>query len=539
MSRKDCRCSSMLPLLPLLLTSLAASAAVCLASALAIALLSIALYIIGVVASFAVLCAKEFAERAHDRPPLVGTVFRQLKNFDRMFDEHVNYATAHRTSRIVYPGHCEVFTSDPAVVEHVLKNSFSKYSKGDFLTTAMKDLFGDGIFATDGDMWRHQRKLASYEFSTKVLRDFSSDTFRRNAAKLAEKISCAAANRISINIQDLLMRATMDSIFKVGFGFELNTLSGSDESGIQFSKAFDEANSLVYYRFVDIMWKLKRYLNIGSEAKLKRNIQIIDSFVMKLIHQKREQMKIAADYKTKEDILSRFVLASEQDPGTMDDRYLRDIVLNFLIAGKDTTGNTLTWFFYLLCKNPIVQDKVALEIREFVEWSKEDNTIESFTKRLDEGAISKMHYLQATISETLRLYPAVPVDAKMADEDDVLPNGYRVVKGDGINYMIYAMGRMTYLWGEDAQEFRPERWLVNGVYQQESPFKFVSFNAGPRICLGKEFAHRQMKIMAATLIHFFKFRLEDESKEPIYKTMFTLHIDNGLRLLANLREISP
>lgn len=111
------------------LTSLAASAAVCLASALAIALLSIALYIIGVVASFAVLCAKEFAERAHDRPPLVGTVFRQLKNFDRMFDEHVNYATAHRTSRIVYPGHCEVFTSDPAVVEHVLKNSFSKYSK--------------------------------------------------------------------------------------------------------------------------------------------------------------------------------------------------------------------------------------------------------------------------------------------------------------------------------------------------------------------------------------------------------------------------
>uniref|UniRef100_A0A0D9WLC6 Cytochrome P450 n=1 Tax=Leersia perrieri TaxID=77586 RepID=A0A0D9WLC6_9ORYZ len=520
------------------LTSLAASVGVCLASALAIALLTIILYILGIVVSFAALCIKEFAERAQDRPPLIGTVIRQLKNYDKFFDEHVIYATMYRTSRLVYPGHCEIMTSDPAIVEHVLKNSFSKYSKGDFITTAMKDLFGNGIFATDADMWRHQRKLASYEFSTKVLRDFSSDVFRRNAAKLAERISCAAANRININIQDLFMRATMDSIFKVGFGFELNTLSGSDESSIQFSRAFDEANSLVYYRYVDILWKLKRYLNIGSEAKLKRSIQIIDSFVMKLIHQKRDQMKNEHNNRTKEDILSRFILASEKDPGTMDDRYLRDIVLNFLIAGKDTTGNTLTWFFYMLCKNPVVQDKVFLEIEEFVELGKEDNTIESFTTRLNEGAISKMHYLHAAISETLRLYPAVPVDGKMADEDDVLPNGYRVVKGDGINYMIYAMGRMPYLWGEDALEFRPERWLVNGIFQQESPFKFVSFNAGPRVCLGKEFAYRQMKIMAATLIHFFKFRLEDESKEPIYKTMFTLHIDNGLHLLAYPREIS-
>uniref|UniRef100_A0A453QIS2 Cytochrome P450 n=1 Tax=Aegilops tauschii subsp. strangulata TaxID=200361 RepID=A0A453QIS2_AEGTS len=160
-----------------------------------------------------------------------------------------------------------------------------------FNTEIVKDLFGNGIFVTDGDKWRHQRKLASHEFSTKVLRDYSSDVFRMNAVKLAEKTSSAAANRITINMQDLLMRTTMDSMFKVGLGFELNTLSGSDESSIRFSKAFDEANSLVYYRYVDMFWQVKRQLNIGSEAKLKKNIQIIDDFVMQLIHQKREQMK--------------------------------------------------------------------------------------------------------------------------------------------------------------------------------------------------------------------------------------------------------
>ncbi|EER89118.1 hypothetical protein SORBI_3010G020000 [Sorghum bicolor] len=120
-----------------------------------------------------------------------------------------------------------------------------------------------------------------------------------------------------------------------------------------------------------------------------------------------------------------------------------------------------------------------------------------------------MHYLHAAISETLRLYSAVPVDGKLENEDNVIPNGYRVIKGDRMNYMIYAMGRMTYLWGQDTEEFRPERWLVNGVFQLESPYKFVYFNAAPRICLGKEFAYRQMKIMAATLVHFFRFKLAD------------------------------
>ncbi|KAL6861583.1 hypothetical protein ACP4OV_017283 [Aristida adscensionis] len=518
------------------LSSLAASIGVCLLSALAIALLVVTLYILGIVASFAFFCIKEYTHRAKDRPPLIGTVFRMLKEFDRLFDEHVNYALAHRTSRLLFPGHSEIWTVDPAVVQHILKTSFSKYNKGDFNYQIMKDLFGDGIFAIDGDKWRHQRKLASHEFSTKVLRDFSSGVFRMNAAKLAEKISYAAANRSTINMQDLLMKTTMDSIFKVGFGFELNTLSGSDKSSIEFSKAFDEANSLVYYRYVDILWQLKRFLNIGSEAKLKRNVQIIDSFVMQLIHQKREQMKNGLDYQVREDILSRFIVESEKDPETINDRYLRDIVLNFLIAGKDTTANTLSWFFYILCRNPIVQDKVALEIKESLEWTNEDK-IENFTARLNEGAIDKMQYLHAAITETLRLYPAVPLDGKMAEEDDTLPNGYKVIKGDGVNFMTYAMGRMTYLWGEDAEEFRPERWLVNGVFQQESPYKFVSFNAGPRICLGKEFAYRQMKIMAATLVHFFRFKLEDESKEPTYKTMFTLHIDKGLHVHAHPRLV--
>lgn len=98
------------------------------------------------------------------------------------------------------------------------------------------------------------------------------------------------------------------------------------------------------------------------------------------------------------------------------------------------------------------------------------------------------------------------------------------------------MGRMKLLWGDDAEEFRPERWLdENCIFQQESPFKFTAFQAGPRICLGKEFAYRQMKIFSAILLGSYIFKLSDEKKPITYRTMLSLHIDGGLHLRASPR----
>ncbi|CAN6480324.1 unnamed protein product [Victoria cruziana] len=98
------------------------------------------------------------------------------------------------------------------------------------------------------------------------------------------------------------------------------------------------------------------------------------------------------------------------------------------------------------------------------------------------------------------------------------------------------MGRLTYLWGDAADLFQPERWIEDGIFRPESPFKFTAFQAGPRICLGKDFAYQQMKIIAATLLYFFKFKLEDERQEVRYRTMLTLQIDQGLRLHVFPRE---
>lgn len=115
-------------------------------------------------------------------------------------------------------------------------------------------------------------------------------------------------------------------------------------------------------------------------------------------------------------------MENEKDPEMMNDKYLRDIILNFMIAGKDTTAGTLSWFLYMLCENPLIQEKVAQEVRDVTASTEADSNvsiIDDFVeKTITDEALEKMHYLHATITETLRLYPAVPIDGGVAEMDD-------------------------------------------------------------------------------------------------------------------------
>ncbi|KAH7862938.1 hypothetical protein Vadar_011323 [Vaccinium darrowii] len=465
-------------------------------------------------------------------PPVAGTVFNLLFQFNRLYDYHAQVAKTRPTFRFLTPDQSEIHTADLRNIEHILKTKFERYTKGKEDQDKAAEFLGHGIFNVDGEKWRQQRKLASFEFSTRVLRDFSCVVFRKNAANLVTTVwEFSVANRV-FDVQDLLMSFTMDSIFKVGFGVDLNCLQGSSKEGSVILKAFDDSNALTYWRYVDPFWKLKRFFNIGSEASLKKNIKLIDDFVFSVISTKRKQLSVQQDCNDKEDILSRFLVESKKDPDGMNDKYLRDIILSFMTAGKDTSASALSWFFYMLCKNPLIQEKVAQEVKEITGSQGNGASVDDFIANVTDEVLDKMHYLHSALTETLRLFPAVPVDGRCAETDDILPDGFKLKKGDLVYYMAYAMGRMPYIWGDDAEDFRPERWLNNGIFQPESPFKFIAFHAGPRICLGKEFAYRQMKIVATALLRFFRFKLSDEMKKVTYRTMFTLHIKEGLHLYA-------
>ncbi|XP_078448022.1 cytochrome P450 704C1-like isoform X2 [Wolffia australiana] len=469
--------------------------------------------------------------------PLFGFTTSLIFHFPRFHDYIADQARRSKCFRLLHIGQSYVYLADPRDVEHILSTNFGNYGKGWSNQEYIGDLLGDGIFAADGDSWRQQRKFASHEFTTRNLRDFSSLIFKRSAITLAEAISKAASEKKPLDIQDLLMKATMDSIFKIAFGVDLNTLGEATEESARFSKAFDHCSEQVFWRYVDVTWKIKRALNVGGEAALRKNIRVVDDFVYKIIEQKIEQMnRDRADLETrKDDLLSRFLVEREKSPEIITRTYLRDIILNMVIAGKDTTASALSWFIYRMCKQPDVQTKVAEELDCSIPESSSGSSMAEFADKI--GSLDTLPYLHAALNETLRLHPPVPEDPKMCFSDDTLPSGYDVNAGDIIIYTPYGMGRLEELWGADAQYFRPERWLdEDGTLRHESPFKFTAFQAGPRICIGKEFAYRQMTIFVAVLLHFFEFEIVDHGEDIRYRTMMTLHI-KGLRVLAKPRDV--
>ncbi|KAJ7943442.1 Cytochrome P450 family protein [Quillaja saponaria] len=483
--------------------------------------------------------------------PLVGAAIEQFMNYDRMHDWLVKYLSESKTVVVPMPFATYTYIADPANVEHVLKTNFNNYPKGEVYRSYMEVLLGEGIFNVDGELWKRQRKTASFEFASRNLREFSNKVFREYSLKLSSILSQASFLNQQVDMQELFMRMTLDSICKVGFGVEIGTLAPNlPENG--FALAFDTANIIVTLRFIDPLWKIKKFLCVGSEAQLDKTIKTIDDFTYSVIRRRKAEIEEARatgqEDKIKHDILSRFI---ELGGNNSTDKSLRDVVLNFVIAGRDTTATTLSWAIYMIMTHDHVAEKLYLELKTFEEdRAKEENVslhqcdtdpeslnqrIMQFAKLLDKDSLEKLHYLHAVITETLRLYPAVPQDPKGILEDDVLPDGTEVKAGGMVTYVPYSMGRMEYNWGPDAASFKPERWFKDESIQNESPFKFTAFQAGPRICLGKDSAYLQMRMALAILCRFYKFRLV--AGHPVkYRMMTILSMAHGLKLTIERRS---
>jgi cytochrome P450 len=481
--------------------------------------------------------------------PVLGNVVPLIRNFHRFLDWATDMLAAAPSSTIEVRGalglDTGVATADPGVVDHLLRANFPNYVKGARFAGPFGDLLGRGLFLADGRLWSLQRKLASYSFSSRSLRRSTGRVLRAHLhRRLLPFLARAADEGVAVDLQDALKRFAFDNICSVAFGVDSSTLmtvtgpAGGPHHA--FFKAFDDAVEISFARMfhpTTLVWRAMRFADVGSERRLREAIAVVDDYVMAMMESERDSGE-------EEHLLSRFKAAmeEEQDGGGSElgamfgtpeakHRFLRDIVVSFVLAGKDSTSAALTWLFWLLAAHPRCERRVHEEASRLREDS-------------DYDELKGMHYLHAAITEAMRLYPPVPINSRVAAAGDVLPDGTAVrAAGWFADYSAYAMGRMPRLWGHDCLAFRPERWLDGaGEFVAVDAARYPVFHAGPRACLGKEMAYVQMKAVVAAVIRSFTVetvRPASMEAPPPYQMAVTLRMKGGLPVRIRRREGGP
>ncbi|KAJ3669207.1 hypothetical protein LUZ60_011157 [Juncus effusus] len=460
----------------------------------------------------------------HKRYPILGYLPHYVKNLHRFIDWTTEILIASPTHSMSSMG--GVITANPKNLEHIFKTKFENYPKGEPSISKLADFLGHGIFNSDGEQWRGQRKTASLEFNKRSLRNFVVDTVQDEIVhRLVPLLVKIEQTNQTIDLQDLLELFAFDNICKVAFGEDPACLTEEAFNGekSKFMKDFGEAQEIALERFmhpVDFAWKIKKFFNVGNEKRMRDLISTIHDYTMNIVRAKKERGSIDE----KQDLLSRFSVMDDQS-----DENLRDVVTNFILAGRETTSSALTWFFWLLSTRPEAEKKIIEEINMI----RSKNQVSSQTFGFDD--LREMNYLHAAITESMRLYPPVAIDTTSCKEDDFLPDGTFVGKGWFVSYSAYAMARIEDIWGKDCNEFKPERWLENGVFKPENQFKYPVFHAGPRMCLGKEMAYIQMKSIVVCVLERFRVKVLREGT-PDTLLSLTLRMKGGLLIQVMKRE---
>ncbi|XP_050204661.1 alkane hydroxylase MAH1-like [Mercurialis annua] len=423
-------------------------------------------------------------------------------------------------------------TIDPANINYIWSSNFSNFPKGsDF--SRIFSFIGDGIFSSDSDSWKNQRKLAQAFLKHRRFNQFSLETCRNMVEKaLVPVLELVADQGSVVDLQDLFQRFTFDITCELVTGFNPKCLS-PEFPEVEFSKALENGEEGVFYRyfFPEPFWKFQRWLGFGPEWRMQKAQKVLNDVSAEYILRKREQLKEQSDSGEGVDLLTSYMSTEAEINGAKaGDKFLRDTFVNFLFAGRGTTSSALTWFFWSVSKNPQVLYKIREEIKEKMP---ENRFCISDTKELN-----SLVYLHGALCETLRLYPPVPFNHKSPKQEDVLPSGHRVKPNTKIAFSMYSMGRMASIWGEDRLEFTPERWINEaGTIKHEAAHKFPAFGAGPRICTGKEIAFTQMKTVAAFILHNYNIELQETKTLPIASNSILLHMKNGLKVKVSRRWI--
>ena len=420
-----------------------------------------------------------------------------------------------------------VAVGDHAALAALLRDRPEGVRRGAKLAAIWKELgLADGVFIAEGEAWRRQRRMVMAGFDPAHVRDYTPSLLAVTE-RLRRRWARAAARGEAIDLQPELMRFTVDAIAGLAFGADVNTLESDDEI---IQKHLDKIFPALFHRVMAPLptW---RWLRSPADRRLEQSVAAVKVAIAEFIAAARG--RLAADPALRarpRNLLEAMLVASDGEAdgeASGGDGAVAGNVVTMLLAGEDTTANTLAWMLYLMARHPATLARAVAEVRTAFPDGE-----------LVADRINELDYVEACAHETMRLKPVAPFIGLQLLRDTVV--------GD------VAMPTGTVVWGimrrdsvddhhfPDAAEFRPERWLADGgPAQAASTAKRVSmpFGAGPRVCPGRYLALLEMKMFMAMLLGRFDVLGVDtadggEAREQLQFTMSPV----GLRMRLRERE---
>ena len=366
---------------------------------------------------------------------------------------------------------------------------------------------GKSLLIVEGEPWIRQRRLVQQGFQPSRLQKYG-ETMVQCAHRMSQKWSRDASNQghLDVDSTESMTDLTLSIICRTMFDTDPGELSPEIAKAVAtLSKvAFDEMQAPI---------RLPNWLPTRHNAQKKWAIGVLDDVVWKFVRERR------ADSNGHGDLLSILLNAVDDESGgsTLDDRQVRDEVMTLMIAGHDTTAAALEWLSYCIAKHPHVARRCHEEI------------VRAISDRLPTLAdVERMPYLVATIKETLRLYPpAIGVFLRQAAVD-VEIGGYQVGRKSLIFLSSYHTQRDE-RWFPEPERFDPERFLPDR--EDEWPtFAYFPFGAGPRVCIGREFAMNELALIAATLLKDWQVEIAPGAAETVPDVKLSLRPRESIKL---------
>ncbi|KAH9888240.1 cytochrome P450 [Xylariomycetidae sp. FL2044] len=389
---------------------------------------------------------------------------RHLENFHHnMFGKYGN------TFSMLIMGQRVLMTNEPRNLQAILANQFTDFIIGQRRQDVFRDFLGIGIFNANGEAWAHARATIRPNLARNTFTDVALFEKHLQIRKLSPPTLILVSSLLTG-----LIHKTLDVGTELLCDKSVETLHPQGARlGHRFGWAIDTASDVIMMRM-----QLGKLWRLYTRHKNREACQVLKDYVDSMVHEAVERAKLdrqAGDNFVEDDPRYTFLGALARQGLGVDE--IRSHVLNMLYAARASTASLISSVFRLLAADARVQRRLRNEI-----WNHLSGRLPTYED------VRSISYLNWVLKETLRLYPPVPQNIKAAAKDTMLPVGggadgsapIFVPKGTEIGFLVYSTHRRTDIWGDDAEDFRPERWDNLGP-----TFQYLPFNGGPRICPGE------------------------------------------------------